>query len=405
MSVCTYKNENAKYSCELLAEDGGPYCLFHNEKCLEGDNYEKNKDKVANQFKSLLEKHQNDKALKFIGYCLPEYSFTETLFNQPIYFNDAIFYGSVSFRGVTFSRKAHFFGTEFQKEANFEGAKFLDKAFFNGATFQKACFKEVQFSNDVYFSYVDTKVRDEHKLGTMFHGIASFEEAKFSKAANFHTATFCKDVTFFRATFSNITYFFRIKFCKLANFNECTFLNKTDFRTTYFFKALFRYVRFASEVYFMDVIFKERTLFNYTIFEHPNSTVFGLRDKDLNYREPIDCGPDKSPQEWLNTDMSVGEFQLSELNMSKVSFVNCDVSRVRFSELIKWGGDGFRIHDEEWFIEAKGLEKQGNIGQEDYKENVNPKEDCVVTYKKYDSPNLEGVISVYRSLRENYEFG
>lgn len=402
-SVCSYKNAKKDYKCDIAVHDGGDRCLFHDENCLKGDKYEKNKNEVVNQLELQLISHPEGMPFKFIGYHLPECSFEETLFNQPVYFNDAIFYGSVSFRGATFSHKAHFFGTEFRKEANFERAIFLDKAFFNGAIFHKACFKEVKFSNNVYFSY---RYIDRNKLGTTFWGIANFEDATFHKDASFNTATFRDEVTFFRATFFNIAYFFRVKFCKLVNFNECTFSSKTDYRTTYFYEALFRYVRFRSEVYFMDVVFKEKTLFNYSIFEQPNEIVFGLRDKDLNYREPIDCKPGKSQEEWLNTDISVGEFELSELDMSKVSFVNCDASRLRFTEKVKWGGDGFKVYDEEWFTETEGFNKKRK--NEPYKEhnerNVDPKEECIFLYKKYDSPTLDGVISVYRSLRENYEF-
>ena len=133
--------------------------------------------------------------------------------------------------------------------------------------------------------------KNKKRVGPCFQDIVSFEEATFGSNANFHTVTFVNDVTFFRAKFMNITYFFRTKFCEMANFNECTFLSKIDFRTTYFEKGLFRYVRFVSEVYFMDVIFKNTTLFNYTIFEQPNETVFGLRDKDLNYSPVINYRP------------------------------------------------------------------------------------------------------------------
>ena len=61
------------------------------------------------------------------------------------------------------------------------------------------------------------------------------------------------------------------------------------------------------------------------------------------------------------------------LNLSRASFLNTDITRVRFGERIVWGGtDGFTIYDE------KRLE--------------------------YRNASLESVIAVYRNLRENYEY-
>ena len=77
-------------------------------------------------------------------------------------------------------------------------------------------------------------------------------------------------------------------------------------------------------------------------------------------------------------------------NLSNVSFINTDITRVRFSDKARWGGGGgekdkedrFKIIDE-GLLEEKIKEKDGH------------------TSKDF---NLGSVKSVYRSLRENYEY-
>ena len=123
MSTCQYKNTKEYFTCEFAVHDGAKYCLFHDKDYLKGDNYEKNKKKVAQGFDKLYSNHPKGMPFRFIGFCLPQLSFEEkpfcesmyfddTIFYGPINFNHATFYGLVSFGGVTFSGKAHFFGQQ-----------------------------------------------------------------------------------------------------------------------------------------------------------------------------------------------------------------------------------------------------------------------------------------------------
>ena len=71
--------------------------------------------------------------------------------------------------------------------------------------------------------------------------------------------------------------------------------------------------------------------------------------------------------------------------MSKVSFINTDITRIRFSDKITWAGkkDKFTIIEEEWLEDSK--KEKNHI-------------------EKRRKVSLGGVLSVYRNLRENYEF-
>jgi hypothetical protein len=74
--------------------------------------------------------------------------------------------------------------------------------------------------------------------------------------------------------------------------------------------------------------------------------------------------------------------------LSNVSFADCDITRIRFGKDISWGGeDGFTIVEEVWLKEHG---KKADKNENERSERV--------------APGLELVLSVYRNLRENYEF-
>jgi hypothetical protein len=98
-------------------------------------------------------------------------------------------------------------------------------------------------------------------------------------------------------------------------------------------------LKFLNEIRFSGSNFKHETLFRYTIFEQPYKVLFDVND------------------------------------LSKVSFAGCDISKVTFTDKVKWGGkDHLKIIEEVW-IET-GSQKI----------------------------SLDLVLYVYRRLRENYEF-
>ena len=103
--------------------------------------------------------YTNHRPLEFIGYCLPDISFKNHEFTEPLYFIDAIFYGATNFYNAkfsdeadftyaTFSGKASFYQAKFSGRAGFYNAKFSDEADFTYATF----FGKADFSNSIFSS-------------------------------------------------------------------------------------------------------------------------------------------------------------------------------------------------------------------------------------------------------------
>ena len=190
-----------------------------------------------------------------------------------------------------------------------------------------------------------------------FNEALYFNDATFYGIANFRGAKFFNVTCFNGATFSNKAYFGHAEFFKQADFRGATF-NETIFGSAKFYQgADFFTSTFLSKAHFSGE-FKSPTYFNYTIFKEPSNVTFNIS------------------------------------NMSNVSFSNCDITRIRFSDKVAWGGDDkFTVTEEKWLMEEAEQMKKNKKSEQIEKRN-----------DKGQSVSLELVLSVYRNLRENYEF-
>jgi hypothetical protein len=141
------------------------------------------------------------------------------------------------------------------------------------------------------------------------------------------------------------------KFIKKSNFEESSFIDEVIFLKT-MFKSGVDFIRtnFLNRAYFSP-LFQGETYFRDVRFENPNKIIFEAKD------------------------------------MSKVSFLYTDITKIRFGNDIDWGGDDhYTIFEEKLF--AKSQHKSVRDEDEEIQDKI----------------SLEDVLSVYRSLRENYEF-
>jgi hypothetical protein len=145
-------------------------------------------------------------------------------------------------------------------------------------------------------------------------------------------------------------------FTQAIYFNHCKFQNAVFFGAKFSADANFSRVTFSAEADFIKSIFSDKAhfsgkfeglaYFNYVAFENPNKVIFEVKD------------------------------------MAKVSFLDTDITKVRFSNKISWGGkDEDKVIEEEWF--------------EQYIKEPTEEKSRV---------DLGDVLSVYRNLRDNYEF-
>jgi hypothetical protein len=186
-----------------------------------------------------------------------------------------------------------------------------------------------EFKQPIYFN--NCKFQNVDFSHTTFSGQANFSYATFSGQAYFHDTTFSDLAYFSYATFSGKAYFSDTTFSGQANFHDTTFSGQANFTNA----------TFSNKTRFLGW-FKGITKFNYITFEIPNKVIFEVED------------------------------------MSKVSFINTDITGIRFSDKTSWGGkDKFHVIEEKWLDDK--------------------------TIKERERPTLGGILSVYRNLRENYE--
>jgi len=145
------------------------------------------------------------------------------------------------------------------------------------------------------------------------------------------------NVDFFKTIFQKNINFSETELNQVG-FSESKFNGSSNFNKTNFNEVKFEKAEFKQDVDFSYSTFSGKTYFNNVSFKFPVKVLFYVED------------------------------------LSKVSFMNTNISKIKLGEKVHWGGsDGFRIVDDE------------------------------ILEKNPPKPILEGIISIYRNLRENYE--
>ena len=199
-------------------------------------------------------------------------------------------------------------------------------------------------------------------IGYCLPGI-SFKNYEFSEPLYFNKATFYGKTNFFGARFSRQADFSYVNFSDKTYFPDAIFTSGADFSGAKLSETYFPDAKFSNGGNFSGSTFSKEAYFsgefNYVIFGEPTKVTFDIS------------------------------------NMSNVSFSDSDITRIRFGNKVTWGGD-----DKFTIIEEKRLMKE----VERIKENKLKNEPIEKRDNEGQSVSLELVLSVYRNLRENYEF-
>ena len=145
-------------------------------------------------------------------------------------------------------------------------------------------------------------------------GEADFNSVTFSGLADFGSATFAKEANFNSAGFSKKAYFDEAEFSGGANFDEAEFVREAYFGLAKFSeKASFDSAKFSEKANFSRIQIKDKAYFNYVLFEDGKKVLFGEIE-----------------------------------DLSNFSFMNTDITKVRFSDRARWGKkDKFKVVEEE----------------------------------------------------------
>ena len=200
---------------------------------------------------------------------------TDTVVDQPIYFDYARFENEAKFRRTEFADICTFIGTLFESRSDFEWVEFGGKLEFDDAQFRDAVtftagtfdsdsdFLNVRFTGEVQFKWAD------------FHGYPDFEDAVFHDEVDFGGVTFYDDVGFagvvfhgevlFRTDFGGFSeYEAHIK--GVADFRHATFNSSSVFGAVFGGQTTFENATFCAASDFSDAIFEERARFSHAKF-------------------------------------------------------------------------------------------------------------------------------------------
>jgi uncharacterized protein YjbI with pentapeptide repeats len=242
---------------------------------------------------------------------------------------------------------------------------------------------ELGFKVDVYLSYAN------------FLGDADFRSSIFERDVIFDDTTFNGITYFSNAVFNGKAYLYKTTFSRDADFTEATFNSEADFSYAVFNgKAFFPRVIFNGETYYFVATFNSEADFSYAVFN--GETQFfkpsfneGMSFNDTEFNKEAEFDFPNEPIlgffRFHYVTLKEQEKILFNGDLSKVSFANTEITRVRFGDKVVWGkkkdesGIEFKIFDE--YL----MEMAADMDQE--------------------SPNsLEAVVTEYRNLRENYEY-
>ena len=200
---------------------------------------------------------------------------------------------------------------------------------------------------------------------------------KFNRKANFIFTEFRQQADFFEAEFQLACFSFA-KFHQIANFLG------TEFQEAYFFDT-----EFHQKADFSGAVFNGRTEFIGTrlIF----STDDYIKDKgiygDLKFISFRDA-----------RFLKPSEVFFDHVYLGRVSFINCNIERVNFRNVIWEERSGrYVVFDEELLAIKANQKLREELEQRGLKEEVE-------VISRSNAITLDNVLSVYRGLRENYDY-
>jgi uncharacterized protein YjbI with pentapeptide repeats len=146
-----------------------------------------------------------------------------------------------------------------------------------------------------------------------------------------------------------------------ALFYDVFFKGKATFREAQMHKVKFYSVEFQGKALFLNAQFLENTEFNHTTFGHAVFTGAIFKGK-TKFNHVVFAGGEKTFFDELKDNN----------DLSKVSFMNSDITRIRFSDKINWGGnDGFTIIEERRLREELEKIKEKKIDSKPMEEGNN----------------------------------
>jgi uncharacterized protein YjbI with pentapeptide repeats len=434
------------FNCNFQALESG-YCIFHDSLFYKNP---ENHEKIQKTIDSIIDASlDNDADIALIGYNLPQITIKKKVKGR-IFFDKSQFYGhafiestfmsDVSFKHCRFHTAVTFSLSEFRGFIDFFKTIFSNFANFSHVRFNHPWFKETEFLKDAYFgdvkfsrhvTFQNCKINNPYFRGAIFKdgltlggciiedGVfdALYEGEVFVYTTNFKSvnrlpvifgkAKFSARAKFDSCSFNTIAQFNEILSTDLLEFKRCHFFYPVFFNSTQFSITSFHESEFDGSTYFVNSSFNGETDFSRSRFgalvdfsESQFNGDLDFSESQFNRVEFVNVSFKKvsffrtklNETIFKNTqfdDKAKFHFTFFEdqehtifscVNLENVSFLNTNILKIKFDN-VKWGKeDGFKI------LEERILEQK------------------LKSNKEYDFEfTLDDVLSIYRSLRENYQ--
>lgn len=368
---CKYKacylnlesNKRKKFMCRNPAISSC-LCKFHEPEYL---TRETEKEIVMLFMHKMKNAMKQKRPLMCIGYRLPQIIVKNKKFAKSVYFAKAIFEDVIRFEGTTFKSAVQFSESQFKRGLRFSRTIFEDQVDFSDA--------KINGSSLIFDSTFEEKVKFEGAeisnitFDSTFKKIATFVRTKVKKTS-FSLSTF-NEVDFTDAISLLELDFYRTKFEK-AIFERATIKN-SRFTQAIFNEASFSYSNFLGKIDFKDAEFKGRTYFQNCKF----NDVVEFENSAFRCATIFEGSTFADYANFRNVQFYQQDKVKFNGNLSNVSFLRTDITRIRFGNDVIWseGKDPYLI------LEERILAKDAEQGL-----------------------HLEDVMDLYRHLRDNYEF-
>lgn len=358
-------NNPRQYVCPNNAHENSTFCIFHDPYYLT--------DTTENEIRQLFLAQvntavKNSSSLSCIGYILPQVRINNVKFSKSVYFVDTTFEKGAHFENIIFNSIVQFSESTFKNGVRFNQTCFLNKVDFanvkirgSTSTFHSTFSGETTFEN----SEIHNAIFDSSFTKPVTFENAQMTNTKFSLSVfdevNFSEAGFYDSVEFYGSKFGNGIFTkahihnarFSTSVFDKVNFSEAEFIGSTDFKETEFKdKANFRKCMIKNIITFEHSTFKSVVSFEGSIF----SNYANFRNVQFHEQEKV----------------------IFTGNLSNISFLHTNITRIRFANDVTWSED------------------------EDCPYHVF--EERVLINNKEDDLRLEDVMDLYRHLRDNCEF-
>lgn len=230
-------------------------------------------------------------------------------------------------------------------------------------------FDKIAFTDNTVFEKTTFKGKTSF-LGAEFHELTKFSECIFEKEANFMATIFCQDTVFEYNRFQE------------SLFSLSKFKNIQFYANIFQKPSEFKLLKFNDKTLFQNNVFHDVTDFTESRYEKETSLINNTFFEQTNFRKIY----------FRNSDQV-----LIDGNLSKVSFLYSDISKIIFGTNVNW---------EEQYEHAKTILQKIRLLLKKFRERNNKFK--IIDEKNIENHHeldvlLESILAEYRNLRENFD--